>query len=68
LALLSAGCADMSTARRPSFDLGWVHDDCLFVAEVKSVTPANEERQLRLGLGQLLRYRWMLSAASAAVR
>jgi hypothetical protein len=27
------------------------------VAEVKSLTDANEEKQLRLGLGQVLRYR-----------
>lgn len=26
------------------------------MAEVKSLTPENEERQLRLGLGQVLRY------------
>lgn len=32
------------------------------VAEVKSLTPTNEERQLRLGLGQLLRYRQALAA------
>jgi len=31
------------------------------VAEVKSITPANEERQLRLGLGQVLRYRQVLT-------
>jgi hypothetical protein len=32
------------------------------VAEVKSLTRSNEERQLRLGLGQLLRYRHRLAA------
>jgi hypothetical protein len=33
----------------------------LHVAEVKSITTANEEKQLRLGLGQVLRYRHLLS-------
>ena len=32
----------------------------LVVAEVKSLTPANEEQQLRLSLGQVLRYRQIL--------
>jgi len=45
----------------PPFDIAWVWDATLFVAEVKSVTPDNEEHQLRLGLGQLLRYVHWLS-------
>lgn len=44
----------------PSFDLAWEHDGLAFVAEVKSLTEANEEKQLRLGLGQVLRYRQAL--------
>jgi hypothetical protein len=40
----------------PNFDLAWICDSWTWVAEVKSVTEANEETQLRLGLGQLLRY------------
>jgi len=40
-----------------AFDLAWEWSGILHVAEVKSVTRANEERQLRLGLGQVLRYR-----------
>jgi hypothetical protein len=31
------------------------------VVEVKSITSKNEEKQLRLGLGQVLRYRQVLS-------
>jgi hypothetical protein len=46
----------------PAFDLAWELDGLLFVAEVKSVTPSNEEKQLRLGLGQVLRYRQTLQA------
>lgn len=37
----------------------------LFVAEVKSVTASNEEKQLRLGLGQVLRYRQALETAES---
>ncbi len=44
----------------PNFDLGWVLGSETCVAEVKSLTEANEEKQLRLGLGQLLRYRHLL--------
>jgi hypothetical protein len=40
----------------PQFDIAWVQDRVAFVAEVKSLTVANEEQQLRLGLGQVLSY------------
>ena len=40
----------------PLFDVGWVAADSAWIAEVKSLTEANEERQLRLGLGQVLSY------------
>ena len=43
-----------------NFDLGWHTAGCLYVAEVKSCTNANIEKQLRLGLGQVLRYRSVL--------
>jgi hypothetical protein len=49
-------------ATEPNFDLAWQKNDTVFVAEVKSVTADNEEVQLRLGLGQVLRYRQRLSA------
>jgi hypothetical protein len=46
----------------PQFDLAWFDDGgSLFVAEVKSLSVSNEEQQLRLGLGQLLRYRQLLT-------
>jgi hypothetical protein len=45
----------------PQFDLGWLDGQLLFVAEVKSLTERNEEQQLRLGLGQVLRYRNLLA-------
>lgn len=41
----------------PSYDIAWKHnDEEIWIAEIKSVTNANEEKQLRLGLGQVLRY------------
>ena len=46
----------------PDFDLAWEKDGTVFVAEVKSITAENEEHQLRVGLGQVLRYRQHLSA------
>jgi hypothetical protein len=44
----------------PNFDLAWEAHGTVFVAEVKSVTDGNEQEQLRLGLGQVLRYRHRL--------
>lgn len=44
----------------PNFDLAWVNRKVNWIAEVKSLTKANEEKQLRLALGQLLRYRQVL--------
>ncbi len=49
------------SAFEPNFDLAWTEDGVVYVAEVKSLTPENAEKQLRLGLGQLLRYRHSLS-------
>lgn len=47
--------------QEPNFDLAFEPPGRLAVVEVKSTTPANEEKQLRLGLGQVLRYRQLLS-------
>lgn len=44
------------SVNEPNFDLAWQQGDTRYVAEVKSITSANEEKQLRLGLGQVLRY------------
>lgn len=52
----------------PEYDLGWEIDCSLFVAEIKSVTIANEERQLRLGIGQILRYRHLLARGGRQVK
>jgi hypothetical protein len=52
----------------PNFDLAWRRHQTVFIAEVKSTTPTNEERQLRLGLGQVLRYRALLHRRFEDVR
>lgn len=51
----------------PPFDLAWREDDVLCVAEVKSITDANQEKQLRLALGQVLRYAHQLRAGGRIV-
>jgi hypothetical protein len=45
----------------PPYDLAWEDGATLFVAEIKSLTLQNEERQLRLALGQVLRYAQQLA-------
>lgn len=58
----SIGAEPLSPNGEPQFDLAWELDGLTYVAEVKSLTDRNEERQLRLGLGQVLRYRQVLEA------
>jgi hypothetical protein len=45
----------------PQFDLAWRDGEVAYVVEVKSLTAENEERQLRLGLGQLLTYMFLIN-------
>ncbi len=52
----------------PEFDLAWTDNAVTYVAEVKSVTDANEDKQLRLGLGQALWYRHLLAVGGRQVR
>ncbi len=60
-AVRGMGLIPLSPSGEPNYDLAWeAEDGRLFVAEVKSVSAANAERQLRLGLGQVLRYRDLL--------
>jgi hypothetical protein len=70
-ALAAAGIVPRSPRpEEPNFDLAWERNGFVHVAEVKSITDQNEEQQLRLGLGQLLRYRSLLRrryGAAAAV-
>lgn len=51
----------------PNFDLAWWQGDTAWVVEVKSLTISNEEKQLRLGLGQVLRYRQLFASTGPAV-
>jgi hypothetical protein len=46
----------------PEFDLAWKSGETFYVCEVKSTTAANEERQLRMAIGQVIRYRQKLVA------
>jgi hypothetical protein len=56
-AAILAGLRPLSpTVLDPPFDVAWSEDGTLTVVEVKSATPASLEVQLRLGLGQILRY------------
>lgn len=69
-AVLAAGGLSSRSPRgdEPDFDIAWERDGTVFVAEVKSTTPLNEERQLRLGLGQVLRYRALIGRDHGDVR
>lgn len=67
--LISGGLVPRSPGPgEPSFDLAWERDGTIYVAEIKSLSNTNEEKQLRLGLGQLLRYGQQLGAAGNPVR
>ena len=54
-------------ANEPNFDIAWQIDKKCFVAEVKSLTSQNEEKQLRLGLGQVLRYAYQIGGRFDAI-
>jgi hypothetical protein len=47
----------------PEFDAGWSNGRDVFVAEVKSLTGAREDQQIRLGIGQVLDYTYQLRSA-----
>jgi hypothetical protein len=68
--LETAGVTPLShrPQKDPPFDVAWRVDGTLYVGEVKSLTVANEEKQLRLGLGQVLRYAHQLRANSPVVQ
>jgi hypothetical protein len=52
----------------PPWDLLWQDGETTWVTEVKSMSSSNEERQLRLGLGQLLRYRQRLEGRNLSIK
>ncbi|MEV0927830.1 hypothetical protein AB0I99_22335 [Streptomyces spongiicola] len=47
----------------PEFDAGWLRGEDVFIAEVKSLTGAREDQQIRLGVGQVLDYAHQLRTA-----
>lgn len=49
-------------AGEPAFDAAWVGQSGAVVAEVKSITAANRRQQFRLGLGQVVSYRYLVAA------
>jgi len=51
----------------PEYDLAWEVGLTRFVAEVKSLSDDNEDKQLRLGLGQTLWYRYLLGLVGVPV-
>lgn len=62
-ALVAAGFVPRSPAPgEPEFDIAWDDGDAICIAEVKSMSNTNEEKQLRLAVGQVLRYAYLLSA------
>jgi predicted RNA-binding protein with PUA-like domain len=65
----AAGYAPRSPAPiDPDYDLAWETKQAIVVVEVKSCTKANEVRQLRLGIGQVLDYEDALLARGCAVQ
>jgi hypothetical protein len=50
------------TKNQPEFDIAWKAQETFYVCEVKSTTVANEEKQLRMAIGQVIRYRQKLAA------
>ncbi len=54
--LTARGFEPQSPTANPVYDVAWFDGQILHVAEVKSTTSANFEHQLRLALGQVLRY------------
>lgn len=65
-ALSQRGRTPLSPTRDdPQFDLAWLERDCIIVVEVKSLSDSTETHQLRLGVGQVVEYRWNLAAARA---
>jgi hypothetical protein len=49
-------------SNEPDFDIAWKVNESLFVCEVKSITQINEEKQLRMAIGQVIRYRQKLNS------
>lgn len=67
--LVGAGFTPRSPAPgEPEFDIAWEDGEWICVGEVKSMSQTNQEKQLRLAVGQVLRYAYLLSAGHRPVR
>ena len=63
-ALVRRGRVPLSpSVNDPQFDVAWREGDSIVVVEVKSLSDISETHQLRLGVGQVIEYRWNLAAA-----
>ncbi|MGW6789189.1 hypothetical protein [Streptomyces chartreusis] len=67
---LARQCIELRRHARnaPRFDAGWSRGEDVFIAEVKSLTGASEDQQLRLGIGQVLDYAHQLRLARTCGR
>ncbi|MDA8183586.1 MAG: hypothetical protein M0035_04045 [Actinomycetota bacterium] len=54
--------------RGPKFDAGWTYRRRKYIAEVKSLRGAQQDQQIRLGVGQILDYFERLRARGAALQ
>lgn len=62
------GWTPKSPSGAPDYDVAWNVGKTTFVAEVKSMTAANEAGQVRLAIGQVLDYQQMLGSRGRPVR
>ena len=56
----------LDAVSEPLFDLAWRVGETLFICEVKTLGPSGD-KQLRLGLGQILHYAAMLKPTMVSV-
>jgi hypothetical protein len=56
------GLEPRSPVEEPDYDLAWIQNEWMGLAEVKSMPKGGEVAQLRAGIGQLLHYRELLNA------
>jgi hypothetical protein len=62
-------CGWSPRSGEPDFDLAWEHKRIVFVCEVESLPPdGTEDRQLRLGIGQVLDYQALMAKRHEGVR
>jgi len=61
--LMQLGIEPLSPTRdEPEFDIAWKTGNTFYVCEVKSITTLNEEKLLRMAIGQVIRYRQKLAS------